>query len=291
MKQPRFWLVVFFLFVVGSWASSLFNLETLAQPVFREGNQMMENWRFRYMERTESENFSLLHPGERREEAAAVLDVAERIYTQLTADYALPQDQLITIVLFPDRTSMQERFGWHYGQSATGVYYGGVIYLLSPDDWSNAAAIPPLSDINAWKQYFYRQGPLAHELAHYYLDQMANGNFPRWYTEGFAQWIEYELIGYEWLEPHNVLHEEPLYDYDQLSRSFDQLHNQALAYRQSFMWYRYLLEEYGEEKMDELHALMRRRWPFSTAWKAVYGQTEAKLLNEWKQKVKSEEIR
>src|SRR5690606_17421253 len=120
MKQPRFWLVVFFLFVVGSWASSLFNLETLAQPVFREGNQMMENWRFRYMERTESENFYLLHPGERREEAAAVLDVAERIYTQLAADYALPQDQLITIVLFPDRTSMQERFGWHYGQSATG---------------------------------------------------------------------------------------------------------------------------------------------------------------------------
>ena len=52
-----------------------------------------------------------------------------------------------------------------------------------------------------------------------------------------------------------------------------------------------MLEEYGEEKMDELHALMRRRWPFSTAWKAVYGQTEAKLLNEWKQKVKSEEIR
>ena len=134
------------------------------------------------MERTESENFSLLHPGERREEAAAVLDVAERIYTQFTADYALPQDQLITIVLFRShqhagavRLALRTECNW------------GLLRRChlspSPDHWSNAAAIPPLSDINAWKQYFYRQGPLAHELAHYYLDQMANGNFPRWYNE------------------------------------------------------------------------------------------------------------
>lgn len=290
MKQPRFWLVAFFVFVLGTWVSSLLNLQTLAQPVFREGNQVVENWRFRDMETAASEHFTLRYPSGRDKEAEATLDVAERVYRNFTSDYPLPADEPIALVLFPDQSGMQQRFGWDRGQSATGVYYGGVIYLLSLEDWSNTD-VPPLSETESWKQYVYVQGPFVHELAHYYLDQIANGNFPRWYTEGFAQWVEYDMINYEWLAPHNHLHREPLYDYSELYSSFDQLPNQALAYRQSFMWYRYLLEAYGKEKMDELHGQMHDRVPFSNALEAVYGKTEQELFTEWTTKVKKEAIR
>lgn len=290
MKQLRFWLGAFFLFVLGMWVSSILNLQTFAQPVFREGNQIVENWRFRDMETKTSEHFTIMYPADRSQEGELMLQVAERVYRAFTSDYVLPSEQTITLVLFPDRTGMQERFGWPYEQSATGVYYGGVIYLLSPDDWMNTD-VPPLSDTKAWKEYVYKQGPLVHELAHYYLDQKANGNFPRWYTEGFAQWVEFDMIGYEWIVPHNKLHNEPLYEYAALHDSFDQLENQALAYRQAFMWYRYLLEEYGEEKMEELHTYMQGRLPFSKAWLAVYGRTETEMFAEWETRVKEEEIR
>lgn len=251
---------------------------------------MIENWRFREMESEASEHFTIMYPADRSREGEAMLEVAERVYAAFTSDYDLPGDPSIPLVLFPDRTNMQERFGWTHEQSATGVYYGGVIYLLSPDDWAKTD-VPQISDTAAWKEYVFKEGPLVHELAHYYLDQLANGNFPRWYTEGFAQWVEYDLIGYEWLVPHNILHNEPLFNYDKLSESFDRLHNQALAYRQSFMWYRYLLEEYGEEKMGDLHSNMQNRLPFSKAWAAVYGKTERQLFNEWREKVKKERIR
>lgn len=290
MKQPRLWLVVFFLFVFGMWVSSLLNFQSLAQPVFRGGNQLVETWRFREMDTAVSMHFMMMYPTELEREAQALLDVAERVYNDFARKNASVSDKPIPLVLFSEQTDMQERFGWEHARSATGVYYGGVIYLLSSEDWPNAD-VPPLDEETAWKQYVYAQGPLAHELAHYYLDQVANGNFPRWFTEAFAQWVEYELLGYEWLVPHNVLYEASLYSYDELRHSFDQLENQALAYRQSFMFYRYMLEAYGSEKMDELHAQIADRVPFSRAWQAVYDTDERQLFKEWKTKVTQESIR
>lgn len=235
-------------------------------------------------------HFTMMHPTERKREAQVLLEVAERVYDEFAKKYAPVSDKPIPLVLFPELTDMQERFGWEHVRSATGVYYGGVIYLLSPEDWPNTD-VPPLDEETAWKQHVYARGPLAHELAHYYLDQVANGNFPRWFTEAFAQWVEYELHGYEWLVPHNVLYEASLYSYDELEHSFDQLENQALAYRQSFMFYRYMLEVHGSEKMDDFLTQIADRVPFSRAWQIVYDMDEQQLFAEWKTKVNQESIR
>ena len=37
-----------------------------------------------------------------------------------------------------------------------------------------------------------------HELTHLVVDDLAGGNFPVWFTEGSALYMEYMLLGYEW---------------------------------------------------------------------------------------------
>lgn len=50
----------------------------------------------------------------------------------------------------------------------------------------------------------------------------------RWFTEGLAQRIEYQVSGYLWIEQDSTLRQK-LYSLDELEKRFDRLSNQPLA--------------------------------------------------------------
>jgi hypothetical protein len=92
---------------------------------------------------------------------------------------------------------------------------------------------------------------MVHEFTHLVFDHMTRGNYPRWFTEGLAQYVEYKVNHYEWRTSSNSLSNNE-YNMTQLDNDFDELPNQSLAYRESLAAVRYIAEVHGEEKLCQV---------------------------------------
>ena len=147
----------------------------------------------------------------------------------------------IDVVIFSHEEDLKGVLRIPQGQSATGAYAGGMINLLSPDSLEGMNQDPD-SLVNVF----------VHELAHLALDGICKGNYPLWFTEGSALYMEYALLGYEW---GSGLSEEPDYTMEDLTYRFHTL-DENMAYRQSFLLVKGLIEKYGRESyLDFLHSL------------------------------------
>lgn len=155
-----------------------------------------------------------------------------------------------------------------------GVYWTGTIRLLSPNVW-----LPSNAGVDR-EVVFAKLNPIAHELTHFILDYMTSGNYPRWFTEGLAQWIEYDVSGFLWLEPQNKL-DQDLYTLYELDNRFDQLMNQSLAYRQSHLIVEYMASTYGNEKIGELIQHLAAGSSFGRAVNQTFGRSMPQLYGEW----------
>lgn len=282
----RRWIGVVLAFLTGvALVSAVYKLP-LAQPAFRQANQLMEQ-QFRYAgwEKAASDHFILSYLPEDEPYAGLVLAEAETVYREFAKQFRFAPQKPVPLVLYAHHEQMQERFGWPASEKASGVYYGGVIYLLSPRVLlpDTGAASPGGRELAEW---YHHEGPLVHEYTHLYLDMLANNNFPRWYTEGLAQLVEYEMIGYEWVSLDNRLNQQPLYPFDQLHRDFDKLENVALAYRQSFKWVQFMKQVHGEEALVRFHQQLARQIPFERAWEEVFGQSLERSYDIWLNEVR-----
>jgi len=183
-----------------------------------------------------------------------------------------------TILLYPDYASLDRQFGSRTGFQAIGAYWGGVIQLLSPRLWLDAQAP---SDAEARLAI---KGPVVHEYTHYLLDRIVpGGNYPRWLSEGLAQYVEYQETGYLWLEPGNRLwrpvRPESLYSLADLT-DFDSLENTALAYRQAFLLVSYLAESRGDG-VGRLLGRLGRGDSFGAALERVTGLRATDWERSW----------
>lgn len=177
--------------------------------------------------------------------APVVLKVAEELYPSLVQTLNFTPQGKVTLIIYPDRQTLRQAFGWSDQESAVGVYWAGTIRLLSPNVW--LGDLPPAQAERA----FYRYGPLAHEFTHLALDYRTSGNYPHWFSEGLAQWVEHRLTGYLWLEPDNRL-DQPRYTLEQLDKNFDDLPNVAMAYRESYLLVDYLAQQGGPTSIARL---------------------------------------
>lgn len=252
-----------------------------AQPVLHKGNQVLESWRFRDYQQWSGKNVIVTYHSGFRNQAKLVAQEMDRVLAGFEKEYGFDPGRPVPVFLFPDRTSLQDHFSWDEDQSATGVYFSGAIYLLNPQVWSEEFPSAELEPTR-WALLFHKQGPLYHETAHFYLDRYTGGNYPLWYTEAFAQWVEYLELGYQWVVPANDLSRHPLYEYRELADRFQQLPNQALAYRQSFLWLRWMVEAHGDSSLDRLHHRLSRGIPFDSAWKQVFGSSPGESFEEWR---------
>jgi hypothetical protein len=210
-------------------------------PLARQAAQMKLNYETRNMEVYETPHFIIKYEAQDADVVEMVARAAEKAYNPVTDALGYAPSAKTLVVMYPTKTELNQAFGWSGDQSAMGVYWGGVIQVLSPHVW--------LKDMSP--EEFVHSGPMVHEFAHLVFDHMTNGNYPRWFTEGLAQYVEYRVNGYEWRAAGNSLTGN-LYSMGQLDSDFDNLPNQALAYRESLAAVRYIADVHGEAKLQQV---------------------------------------
>lgn len=214
-------------------------------PLVREAAAAKMDYQTRNLAVTETPHFTIKYAEQDADTVAIVAQAAEAAYQPVTQGLGYTPEGKTIIIINRSRSELNRNFGWSGDQSAMGVYWGGVIQVLSPHVW--------LKDTTA--DSFIRSGPMVHEFTHLVLDHLTRGNYPRWFTEGLAQYEEYQINGYEWQTANNSLQGQ-LYPMSELDKSFDSLPNQALAYRESLAAVRYIAEVHGEDRLRQVISLL-----------------------------------
>ena len=151
------------------------------------------------MSKLTSEHFFVKYMPEDRGEAELVLETAEKFYQPITEDFGYTPRGRIPIILYSTKQELNQSFGWDASESAMGVYWAGVIRVLSPGAWVAE------TEADRVREVFVSSGPVAHELTHLMVDYLTGGNYPRWFTEGVAQYEEYKLTGFTLSKPEDSL--------------------------------------------------------------------------------------
>lgn len=202
---------------------------------------------------------------------AAQADLAaELVGTELSCRL---QQEKPWLVIVPDGDTMRQAFGWGKETGALGVYYAGTVKILSPHAWDWLEQKERLAAFSA-------QGPLVHEVTHLMLDIRAGGNYPRWFSEGLAQLMEYRLLGFEWLEEDSSL-QGKLYTLQEMDGFFDRLESQPLAYRQALSLVTYLYSLEGMEGINSLIGRLAGGKPFYACLEDIYCLNRQALWNSW----------
>ncbi|MBO8159638.1 peptidase MA family metallohydrolase [Thermosyntropha sp.] len=166
-----------------------------------------------------------------------IVESAEEAYDKVCAWFGREPSYKATIIVYPDAVSLAESFGWDKDEKAMGVYWAGSIRVLSPEVWLGHEEM---------EERFKKEGPMVHEFAHLMVDEITNGNYNRWFTEGIAQYVEKKITGFEFSSPFKKGDKARYYKLSELSRDFDGL-KQDIAYYQSLKIVDYIAYNYGEE--------------------------------------------
>lgn len=247
-KSAKIGLVLFLLgmfFVSAVLIQSPMLPKSRVYTVIRELAIIQMQWKTRSWEQMESAHFIARYRPDDAKVAAMVLETAEKSYRPVADAYKFKQAGKSLVVIYPTREDLGRSFGWTADESAMGVYWAGVIRVLSPQEWIDADNEQDMARV------FAESGPMAHEFAHLVVDYRTGGNYTRWFTEGVAQYEEYHLTGFE-IDKGSRPAADRLYPFADMDRTFDDLPDQNLAYHQSFEAVNYLVEEYGKDKLDDI---------------------------------------
>ncbi|EAX48389.1 conserved hypothetical protein [Thermosinus carboxydivorans Nor1] len=219
----------------------------------------------------ETPHFIIKYTAADADAVAMLATAAEAAYGPVTQALKYEPAEKTLLLVYPDRRQLNQAFGWSGDQSAMGVYWGGVIQILSPRVWLKAGEST---------EEFIHKGPMVHEFTHLVFDHMTSGNYTRWFTEGLAQYMEYRANGYEWLTPRNKLTGK-LYTMAELDENFDNLPEQSLAYREALAAVRYIAEVHGEDKLMAIIADLKKGRSTEAAITGVLGMDYQAFEQAW----------
>lgn len=127
-----------------------------------------------------------------KEEAAMAMRAADLYYPLVAADFQWERQEKPIFVLYHDKKQMAQALGIREeADIPMGAYKGGRIAILSPSVWASGESYAQL-------EAFLEKGPIAHELIHFAMDDISEGIFPVWLTEGVALYYEKKYTGFEW---------------------------------------------------------------------------------------------
>lgn len=191
-----------------------------------------------------------------------VLSVSEEAFAEVNQAFSYWPGEKIPVMVYSDKIALNQSFGWDSDVSAMGVYWAGVIKILSPYDWATT------DDLQLMEEEFRHLGPVTHEYVHLVVDELTRGNYTRWFTEALAQYWEREITGFQFDSSEGDLRQE-LYPLEKMDRQFDSLPNQALAYSQSLAMADFLYEKYGHQKVKKLLVELGKGLPMSKAFNNI----------------------
>ncbi|HUW64472.1 MAG TPA: hypothetical protein VMW83_07215, partial [Spirochaetia bacterium] len=203
-------------------------------------------------------------PGDQAD-AGLVLAGAEEYYGRVMADFGVSPTGRVPVVVYPTATSLNNSFGWAGDLNAMGAYWAGVIRVVAPSTWIDVGSPQVERDI------FFDEGPMAHELTHFAVDELTGGNCPRWLQEGLAQWEEMQLTGFQLPPPDSGT----WYSMDDLSNHFDSLTDQSAAYYQSLAAVTYMYKHFGPDQVTNLLHRLRAGESMEQAMSGTLGEKPA----------------
>lgn len=240
--------------------------KSLAYSTFRGINKCVVSYQTKDWNRLNGEHFQVRYQNEDADVAKIVLKTAEEAVAPVNSQLGYCPRGRMLVLIYPDRKSLGEKFGWTADQSAMGVYWAGVIRVLSPSAWIEGASASQMA------KEFRTTGPMVHEYAHLAVDYMARGNYPRWFTEGVAQYVEQEITGFT-LSDWTFGCESTWLSVAELEESFDSPVTQSQAYHQSLTMVDFLTHEYGSEVLVGILNRLGKGASLDAAWKAETGVT------------------
>lgn len=258
----------------GLILSSLPGPRSTVYALGREWGRLRTEMAVRSFDTLEGRHFIIRYLPEDADVAPLVLETAEAAYEPVTSDLGYEPPGRVTVVIYPEVEDLLRSFGWSDKDPALGVYWSGVIRVLSP------RAMTDSGDPRERTRVFRQTGPMVHELTHLILDYRTGGNYPHWFSEGLAQFEEYRLMEYLWIEPESSL-DQPLYSLKELQDGFDSLPNQALAYRQAFLLIDFLVQTRGPAVLSTLIESLSEGASFRRAAGAATGLDLAELEEAW----------
>lgn len=190
-------------------------------------------------EKIETDNFIIRYDESQSQNALMSLEIAEKYYNDMVKLFRHAPKNKIEMILYKNGDEMMKNTGLNDGSYPIGVYYGGVVHILPPEEW--------IEDDDNFEEIYEKDGPVVHEIAHYIVDEITNGNYPMWLTEGVALYAEYKITGSEWGKDMN----DDYISIEDLEERFNEL-NQEVAYRKSFNIVKNMSDKWGVEKLNNM---------------------------------------
>ena len=226
--------------------------------------------------RREFPHFIFYYPPACRADIPWMAALAEKSYRIETRDLAVYPQGSIPVVVEPSLTALNRSVGLPAQQGNLGLYWGGVIRILSPQAWLGEGRLVP--------RLYRRDGPLPHELGHALLNFKAEQNYPAWFNEGVAQWEDWHVTGYRWITLTNRLTGH-VYSMRKISHAFYHLPNQALAYHEGLALVRFL-HTMGKGRWHAFLAQLGSGIPFNRDLQETYHfSSPQRLFRVWRQRL------
>ncbi len=192
----------------------------------------------RNMEAIETEHFIIKY--EKEEAAEMTADIAEKYYEKLSEKFDYQVENKIPIIIYSDIEKMKKTASQKTKSVPMGLYKGNTIQILSPEIWIDSK--------ENMKEIFEKEGPVIHEMAHYIVDDITNGNHEEWFFEGMSLYTEYLYTGFVIGKNSSF---ETLYSINELKNKFRNL-DQIKAYYSSFMIIKSIAEENNFEYLNNM---------------------------------------
>lgn len=161
--------------------------------------------------------------------------------------------------------------------------------ILYEPQWTGGQAFPDFGIIimGISGDAGYDKGTVIHELTHVLVGRNAFtciGFIPTWLNEGLAVYSEGTLDSGMQGQLDIAIRDNTLFPIRSLGGNFSEIPEKALlSYGQSYSIVRFMLETYGQEKMDQLLTALSDAEPVDDALLRIYGVDTDGLDNQWRE--------
>lgn len=207
------------------------NIIVMLQPYTNRLQETIVSYKTKDFITYETEHYLIKYENGTEEYIDLVEKASEKYFDEVCSNFNYSPKGKILLIVYADPDKLMSNVYLSNSKPPMGVYYASTIQILSPDLW--------ISDEENIEEIFMKKGPIVHELTHYVVDDIANGNYPLWFTEGIALYQEYKINQYEW---GTKLDQDKRYSIEQLEQFKDL--DIVLAYRSSFE----IIEKIVEQK-------------------------------------------